>query len=35
MYKHFFFDVDNTLTRSRSEISREMIELLDKLRKSK
>ncbi len=31
MYKHFFFDVDNTLTRSRSEISREMVEVLNKL----
>lgn len=31
MYKHFFFDVDNTLTRSRSEISSEMTEILNKL----
>lgn len=31
MYKRFFFDVDNTLTRSRSEVSSEMVKAMDKL----
>ncbi|MFP4539407.1 MAG: HAD-IIB family hydrolase [Candidatus Paceibacterota bacterium] len=31
MYKHFFFDVDKTLTRSRSEVEPDMIKVLEEL----